>query len=505
MKPTPKIALPRLRLPSPHPSPPMNALPPGRRRRLARVAGRASLWAATAAVIGLGVSWFTPTKASPLIHPHAAARRADLDVSIRAGGRLESTKKTLIECELEMFQFRSAEGAPMNVGSQAMILDIIADGSNVRRDEVLCRIDASDYEEVVRQQELKLQVAIAGEVRAQLEVDAAELTLQEYREGLADQQVRSTEGQIILAEADVKRQADRLEWARGMVQKDYYSAGQLLGEQQSLLKSQIKHENLIGDLKVLRAYTGPLAIRSLQIRIDSAKANMISESLRRLRTEQRMVHYRELLANCTVKAPHDGFVIYANEPDDDPRVQLGARVTPKMDLFYLPDLDAMEVQTVLNESVVGQIREGMPAVVHLESQPLIGLTGHVVGISPLPIAPLIRGVDQVKGYMGRVRLDGHPEGLLPGMTAQVEILADHRADAILVPGEAVAIEGGRSYCYVAGADGIHRRAIQTAGANDRETAVTRGLAVGDEVILNPSHALVPGDVVPEAPVAPIGH
>ena len=483
----------------------MPAIRPISGRRWPRRLATASLVAATAAGIGLGVRWLTPAKASPLALPHAAARRADLDVTVSAGGRLESSQRTLIECELETFQFRSAEGTPMTVGSQSMILDIIADGSNVRRDEVLCRIDASDYEEVVRQQELKVQVAIAGETRAQLDVDAAELTLREYRDGLSGQQLRGAEGNIIMAEADLKRQADRVEWARGMVKKNYFSAGQLLSEEQSLLKSRIKHDDLMGNLKVLRAYSGPLAIRSLQIKIDAAKANLMSEAIRRLRTDQRMAHYRELLANCTVKAPHDGYVIWANEPDDDPRVQLGARVTPKMDLFYLPDLEAMELRAVLNESVVGQVREGMAAIVHLESNPSLGMPGHVVGVSPLPIAPTIPGVDQIKGYIGRVKLDGHPGGLLPGMTAQVEILAEHRADALVVPGEAVAIEGGRPYCYVAGADGVHRRAIETNGANDRDMAVTKGLAAGDEVILNPSHALAPGDVLPDAPVAPIGH
>ena len=484
----------------------MHALPDGRRRRIARALARATLLGIAVAGIGLGVSRLGTThKASPLDRPHAAARRGDLDVSISAGGRLESSKRTLIECELEIFQFRSAEGAPMSVGASALILDIIADGSNVRRDEVLCRIDASDYEEVVRQQDLKLQVALAGETRAQLDIEAAELTMREYRDGLVDQQIRTTEGKIIVAEADVQRQTDRLAWARGMVKKDYFSGGQLLTEQQILLKSQTQHADLLGDLNVLRKYTGPLAIRSLQIKIDAAKANLMSEELRRLRTEQRMTHYRELLANCTVKAPHDGFVIYANEPDDDPRVQLGARVTPKMDLFWLPDLDAMEVQAVLNESVVSHVREGMPAIVHLESDPLLGLSGHVVGIAPLPNPPTIPGVDQVKGYTSRIKLDGHPTGILPGMTAQVEILADHQAGVLVVPGEAVAIEGGRPYCYVAGADGIHRRAIQTGGANDRETAVTKGLAVGDEVILNPGHEVNPAEVLPEAPIAPIGH
>ena len=46
---------------------------------------------------------------------------------------------------------------------------------------------------------------------------------------------------------------------------------------------------------------------------------------------------------CTIRAPHDGFVIYANDQRRDIRIEEGMYVRQKQDLMYLPDLNEMEV------------------------------------------------------------------------------------------------------------------------------------------------------------------
>ena len=43
----------------------------------------------------------------------------------------------------------------------------------------------------------------------------------------------------------------------------------------------------------------------------------------------------------------------------------------------------------------------------------------------------------VKEYATIVRIDGQPEGLRPGMTAEVEILVDHLHDVVTVPVAAI--------------------------------------------------------------------
>ena len=64
---------------------------------------------------------------------------------------------------------------------------------------------------------------------------------------------------------------------------------------------------------------------------------------------------RSRLDNCTIRAPHDGFVIYANNPDRQLFIEPGLPVRERQQLFYLPDLNDMEVVAMLHESIVNQV------------------------------------------------------------------------------------------------------------------------------------------------------
>ena len=84
---------------------------------------------------------------------------------------------------------------------------------------------------------------------------------------------------------------------------------------------------------------------------------------------------------CTIRAPHDGFVIYANDERRDIRIETGMWVRQKQDLLYLPDLTDMEVVTSLHESILREVARGMRARVVVEGLPNRRLEGHVTDIA----------------------------------------------------------------------------------------------------------------------------
>src|SRR5262245_50433742 len=77
--------------------------------------------------------------------PTAIVHRADLKTTLKAAGLVESGNQTEIRCELERLQFRS-QGRGNDVGGSSTILSVIPEGSMVRRGDVLCVLDSSDYE-----------------------------------------------------------------------------------------------------------------------------------------------------------------------------------------------------------------------------------------------------------------------------------------------------------------------------------------------------------------------
>ena len=83
-----------------------------------------------------------------------------------------------------------------------MILSLVPEGTQVKKGDVLCRLDASEYEELVRTQEIKSEQAKARALRqAELNFDVASgrLAVREYRDGLlpAKRSRKSMEGMII--------------------------------------------------------------------------------------------------------------------------------------------------------------------------------------------------------------------------------------------------------------------------------------------------------------------
>src|SRR5438477_12896274 len=118
-----------------------------RRRRSARGTAIAAALA-TAVVAGgaaLGVWALRPRRRSVEDLPRGVVRRADLHVTLTAGGRVASAKQTTVECELERLNV-AAGSAAVNAGGASTILELIPEGTLVQKDDVLCRLDAADYE-----------------------------------------------------------------------------------------------------------------------------------------------------------------------------------------------------------------------------------------------------------------------------------------------------------------------------------------------------------------------
>jgi HlyD family secretion protein len=200
-----------------------------------------------------------------------------------------------------------------------------------------------------------------------------------------------------------------------------------------------------------------------------------------LATYKRMVDY------CTIKAPHDGFLIYAYDPTKPTAgaIEPGQTVRQGQKLFFLPDLKRMEVMAYIHESVAFRIHEGMKAKARIEGLANREFEGTVISVGPLPTNAGNWFSDEVKYFVGVVRLDSVPTGLKPGMSAEVEFDVDRCLDVLAVPSEAVSVEGGRDICYVAGIDGLERRPV-TLGRSTRDyLEVTKGLAEGDQVLLRP--------------------
>jgi HlyD family secretion protein len=417
--------------------------------------------------------------------PRAMVRRASFDICLTTSGVAQSSQQTVVKCQLENLRVRSRGGA-FYAGGASTILEMVPNGITVKKDDVLCTLDASEYEDVAQAQELRVLQHQAEMVQTALALQSAEIALEEYRDGLLPNDIVGLEGRIALAESDLKAAEDRLAWSERMAAKGYASLRQVANDRAAVLSSKLRLEQARTQLDTYRRFNSSKTIVSLKAEVEKARKWAIHEAGDFDKSKVQLAYYRKLIDRCTIRAPHDGFVIYANGAfrDEIERLMIepGASVRQGQELFYFPDLTKMEVVAMLNETVVGSVHGGIAAMVSFEGSGGEVFGGRVESVESLPR----RSYNDVPYYPCRISLETIPAGLLPGKSAEVEIQVGRCCDVLAVPSEAVSSYHDRKVCYVIGSSGLEPREISAGASTPDLIEVTHGLKEGESVVLNPA-------------------
>ena len=418
------------------------------------------------------------------------------DQFVNAPGEIQSANNTVVECEIENIQVR-VMGNSISAGASTRILSIIPDGTRVKKGDVLCKLDSREFEEMVRLQKINVERAKADKLQAEMELDVAKISIDEYRNGLAKQQIQSLKGRIALAQTDSSRLAARLEWARKMLEKGYISKSSVMTEEMSLQRSDIALTQAEIQLNTYEKYGLPKQMHQLQTRITTLQTNAQMENERYQRYLDRLKLYEKQIDNCTVRAPNDGLAVYANEDDGDSRIEEGTAVRQGQDLFYLPDLSDMQVMAKLSESIVQKVRPGMKVRILVESVFNKSLVGTVDRTAPLPIVSSSwRATNEVKQYYCVVKVDDEPENIRPGLNAEIQVMIDSPVDKLTITPDVVEIEGNREFCLVLADDGsIEKREIRTRTGDPQTLEVVEGLKEGEKILRHPDKILEQKELV----------
>jgi HlyD family secretion protein len=424
-------------------------------------------------------------------------RRIDLTAQMVASGRVESSERTIIECKLEPMD-AGVRGQKIGAAGASTILSLVPDGTTVKAGDVICVLDSSDYEELLRQQTMSVERAEADHLAAQLNVEIAQTALLEYRDGTLLQNREEMEGKIALAQSDLERAKERLAWSRRMLDKGYFSESQVRSEEFALEKSATQLGDGKESLQMFEKFYAPKYVHILESEILGAEAILGYQDARLKRNKEQLEKVKRQVENCTIRAPHDGFLIYANDERMNLVIEEGMTVRQRQRLFYLPDLGHMEVETMLHESVVNEVQPGMSAKVRFEALPDEGeYEGKVTSVAPLPSR--MDFFSEANYFIGIVKLDAIPKGLKPGMTAEVSIQTLHQPDVLTIPTEALTIENGKDVCYVASEDQIQRREVKLGQQTRELLQVTEGLGEGEAVVLEPRDSEAATLATPERP------
>ncbi|WP_158295440.1 efflux RND transporter periplasmic adaptor subunit [Crenalkalicoccus roseus] len=378
---------------------------------------RALLPALVLAGLGAGLLWFGAPVATAFNLPWPGAGAEG------AGPRL----RTAVADRGPITAAVSATGTvnpvvTVQVGSQlsGQIRELLADfNSRVVAGQPIARLDTAQIEArraaaAADLQAAEAQVAVARAAAEKAEADAAQAGAQ--REA-AVARVTSAEAALRDAEYEADRTAQLRRSGTGPA-RDAVRAGfnldrmraDLDGARATVAQMEANHASALAAARTARA----------QVEAAEAARAQRAAQLRQVEVD---------LHNATIRAPIDGIVISRN-------VALGQTVAASFQapvLFQIAaSLEEMEVWAVVDEADIGRIRPGQEAAFSVAAYPGQELIGTVK-----EIRLAAETISNVVTYTVVITAPNPRGRLLPGMTATLRIVADHRPEALRVPNAAL--------------------------------------------------------------------
>src|SRR5579863_1476322 len=400
----------------------------------------------------------------------ARVERGDLLVTLTEDGQVESATNLNVKCD---------------VPGPIRILELVADGTQVQRGDVLAKLDSSSIEDEILAQQIVTTKAEATKIKAEKDLSAASIAVDEYIEGTYPQELRSLEIELTVARQNLTAAENALAFAAKLQKKGYCTLRELKVKEYAL--EQTRHDADLAELKknVLEKYTRRKVLEELSSARDSAQALLNSEVAALAQELSKLKRYQEQLQKCTLVAPQDGMAIYANDRQNygepGPKIELGARVNQFQAIVRLPDLKKMQVRALVHENKVDALRPGMPAEIKVQDREFQGIVTSIAN-QPEP-SGFWQGF--VKEYAVIVEIVGEPEQLKPGKTAELRIRVDERPQVLSIPVQCVVQEGTCFYVWVKDSEGSHRRELLPGAKNDTSIEIVDGLKQGERVLLTP--------------------
>lgn len=188
--------------------------------------------------------------------------------------------------------------------------------------------------------------------------------------------------------------------------------------------------------------------------------------------------YQALLARTTLTAPFAGIVaeITGETGEYITPSPPGIPTPPAIDLI---DDSCLYVTAPIDEIDAPQIRTGMPARILLDA---FGERAFPATVKR--IAPYVLDVEKQARTVEVEVVFSHPEearGLLPGYSADAEIILDRHEEVLRIPTEAL-LEGNRVLVFDPLQQVLQERAVTPGLGNWQYTEVSAGLSAGEQVV-----------------------
>ncbi len=409
---------------------------------------------------------------------------------------VQAVRSPFIHCVLERGEIQSSRNIEVRSevrgrtsSSAVNILEIVPEGSWVEKGDFLVRLDDSQLQNQLIQQQIVSTNSSAAVIEAEAALDSAKLALNEYEEGTYKEQLAAQQSAVFVAEENKRRAEEYITYSKRLAERGYIPEAQLEADLFALEKSNQELGVAKTKLEVISKFTRQKMMTQLRAAIKTAEAKLQSRRKTWELDQKQLAEYQDQIEKCVIYAPIAGQVVYANKRGRSSSasvlIEEGMPVRERQAIIQLPDPKKMQVVAKVHESRIGFIKPGLTADLQLDAMPEMPLTGTVTEVSEYPLPPISSYMSHVKEYEVVIEIDAPPSGLRPGMTSQVDILVEAIDEALQVPIEAVVQRNDEFFCAIPLASGgVETRRVAVGIANETDLIIEDGLSDGESVVLN---------------------
>lgn len=316
----------------------------------------------------------------------------------------------------------------------------VKEGDHVRQGQLLLQLDDTDIR--------------SRAARAQAQVKAAQANQAALKTGGTQEEVLTTNAQLIKARSDRDVAQRNLDALRRLQQEGAASPGEV-SQAEDKLKSAQADVNL-QEQKQKDRYSQPEVART---EAQAAEAQAAYDDA------------EDALRKSNVRAPFDG-IVYALP------VKSGAFVQDGELLLEEADLSKVRVRAFVDEPDVGRLQLGQKVEVTWDAIPGRIWTGTINALPSTVKLRLSRNVGETTCL-----IDNQDLKLLPDVNVGVTIVVAEHSDVLTLQRDAVRMDDSKPYVFRIEGDRVHRRDIQYSLQNLTRVELTSGLSQGDRVAL----------------------
>lgn len=277
--------------------------------------------------------------------------------------------------------------------------------------------------EAVRRGEIVNSVSASGTLEALVTVEVGSQISGQVTQVLVDYNDRVRKGQV-LAILDPQTQASAVEQSRAAIASAQANVAQAQA-QVALAQAEYDRQKFLFDRGIIAQAaldTADASLKTARASVRQAQAG-VAQSQAQLRSNQ------ATLGRTTIVAPIDGIVI-------DRQIEPGQTVASGLNVAVLftlaQDLSRVNALVSVDEADIGSVKVGQAVRFTVDAFPNDNFTGQVMRIRALPTAE-----SSVVAYTVEVEADNPGEKLLPGMTANADIILAERRNVMRVPNAAL--------------------------------------------------------------------